>query len=101
MFRDRLNKYYKKVKIKLEKHGVIQPKIEIQIPKELVKMVENPGLEEIAKSKWVRGFCRRYLPPELRNLTEEELKEKYPDIYQFLTRCEEQVARSIWERYMS
>ena len=101
MIKKRLSKYYKKVKIELEKHGILQPKLEIEIPRELVEKVSaNPGWEEIAKSKWVRGFCRRYLPPELRRLTEEELKEKHPDVYEFLTRCQENVAKSIWERYM-
>jgi|GEM_PF-5402586 len=60
----------------------------------------NPDWEEIAKSKWVRGFYRRYMPPELGDLSDEELKEKYPDLYEFITRCQENVAKSIWERYM-
>ena len=103
MIREKVGKYYKRIKVKLEKHGILQPKIEIEIPKELVEIAQkaNPGWEMIAKSKWVCGFCRRYMPPELRNLTEEELKEKHPDVYEFLTRCQENVARSIWERYMS
>ncbi len=105
-----------KIEIELEKKGILQPKIEIEIPKELVKqitaasypatkskkskMTKKEVIDMIKRSKWVTEYCKaRSLPPEARGLTEEELKTKYPELYKVFDTCRTLLAERIYERY--
>ena len=112
-----INKLKEKVKIELEKMGILQPKIEIKVPKELVKFVAystDPArrkkkteeervkelIERVKRSKWITDWCKsRVLPPEHVALTEEELKSIYPEEYKVFDMCREMMAREIIEKY--
>ena len=115
MIIDRISRIKEKIEIELERRGILQPKVVIEIPPELVKQVvasvsyprkvrvrKSPDdiIREIRRSKWITNWCKsRVLPPELAKLTEEELKTKYPEEYSRFDACRLIMARAIYEKY--
>jgi len=99
---DVLENVVNRIKIELGKRGIIQPTLEIKIPKELIKeAAKSPSqIETIANSTWAKEWCRAMvIPEELKALTEEELKEKYPEVYNEWLRCRYRIAETIARRY--
>ena len=102
MIFDVLENVVNRIKIELGKRGIIQPTLEIKIPKELIKeAAKSPSqIETIANSTWAKEWCRAMvIPEELNALTEEELKENYPEVYNEWLRCRYRIAETIARRY--
>lgn len=102
MIFDTLESIVNMIKIELGKRGIIQPTLEIKIPKELIKeAAKSPSqIETIANSTWAKEWCRAFvIPEELKHLTEEELKEQYPEVYNEWLRCRYKVAETIARKY--
>lgn len=110
-----IDRIKKLVELELVKRGVIKPKIEIEVPRDVIEQIKSltyfsakvdetndieKVIKEISESTWVTEWCKsRILPSYLRNLTIEELKTKYPELYDALNNCRISMARLIYEKY--